>query len=247
MSMNPGRDGQAGGVDLAAVRLERADRRDAAVLHADVGHAALRARAVVDRAAADDDVEAHARRRPAVRDHDAVSLARRLDAHLPVEHVLEHERRIALERRAAAAAARGDVVEDVALAQLQRLHRHRRDGALAVGRPDRVRRRRSRLPALDPVGRVEAPVGADGQHRLVGQQLVRALEGETAAEAPGAARVGDEPVAVHPQRQVALDQLHRLVREVGERVRHALEAVSGGPRAPAADEHLREHEGLPAL
>ena len=57
----PRRDGQAGGVDLASVRLERADRGDAAVLHADVGDAALRARAVVDRAAADDDVEAHAR------------------------------------------------------------------------------------------------------------------------------------------------------------------------------------------
>ena len=55
----PRRDGQARRVHLCPVRLERADRRDAAVLHADVGHTALGARAVVDHAAADDEVEAH--------------------------------------------------------------------------------------------------------------------------------------------------------------------------------------------
>ena len=55
----PGRDGETGGVELAAVRVERADRGDAAVDHAHVGCAALRAGAVVDGAAADDEVEAH--------------------------------------------------------------------------------------------------------------------------------------------------------------------------------------------
>jgi hypothetical protein len=57
----PGRDGQTGCVDLVAVGLERADRRDAAVLDADVGDAALGTRAVEDGAAADDEVEAQMR------------------------------------------------------------------------------------------------------------------------------------------------------------------------------------------
>ena len=57
----PRRDREPGRVDRSAARLERADRGDAAVLHADVGDATLGARAVVDRAAADHDVEAHAR------------------------------------------------------------------------------------------------------------------------------------------------------------------------------------------
>ena len=92
-----------------------------------------------------------------------------------------------------------------------------------------------------------APVGAHRQHRLVGQQLERALVGEPAAEAARPARVGDERVAVHPQRQVALDELDRLVREVRERVRDALEAVALRPRSPAADEHLRQDERLAVL
>ncbi len=54
-------NGQAGRVDVLPTRLERADDRDPAILHADVGHTALGTGAVVDRAAADDEVEAHAR------------------------------------------------------------------------------------------------------------------------------------------------------------------------------------------
>ena len=61
MSMNPGATARPAASISLPVRLERADRRDAAVLDADVGDATLRARAVVDGAAADDEVEAHAR------------------------------------------------------------------------------------------------------------------------------------------------------------------------------------------
>ena len=75
-------------------------------------------------------------------------------------------------RSKANAAARRDMVEDVAAAQLQRLHRHRRDRTVAGGRSDRVRGRPAGLAAVDPVGGMRAAVGADGEHGLVRQQLV---------------------------------------------------------------------------
>ena len=65
---------------------------------------------------------------------------------------------------------------------------------------------------------------------------------EAAAEPPGAARVGDEPVRGHLERQVRLDQLDRLVREVRERVGDSLQAVLARPCAPGADDHLGHHE-----
>jgi hypothetical protein len=51
-------DSEAGSVELAAVRRERPDRRDETVLDADVGDTTLRAGAVVDGAAPNDEVEA---------------------------------------------------------------------------------------------------------------------------------------------------------------------------------------------
>ena len=83
-----------------------------------------------------------------------------------------------------------------------------------------------------------AAIGAERQRRLRREQLVLAHVGEPAALAAGAARVGYDAVALDPQRQVGLDQLDRLIAEVGERVRDALEAVEARARAPAADEHL---------
>ena len=58
-------------------------------------------------------------------DDDAVALAGRRGADLAVEDVLEHERRVALERRPEAAAAGRDVAEHVAAAQ--------RSAAIGIG------------------------------------------------------------------------------------------------------------------
>ena len=91
---------------------------------ADVGGARLGARAVDDDAVADREVDAHRLARssrvaldvdPAVGDHDAVALARGCDGDLAVEHVVEHGRRLALERIAEAAASGRGVREPVAL------------------------------------------------------------------------------------------------------------------------------------
>ena len=169
----------------------------------------------------------------AVDEHDAVALARGRHGDLAVEDVLEHGRRIALERVAEAAAAGRDVREAVALRELVGLHRHRRQLARLAARDDDVARRRARLAAVEAVGRMVAAVGADRQRRPGCQQLVLAHVGEPAALPPRAARVGHEPVALDPQRQVGLDQLDRLVAEVGERVRDALEPVAARRARPS--------------
>ena len=83
---------------------------------------------------------------------------------------------------------------------------------------------------------------------LVGEQLVLAHVGEPAALAPGAARVGHEPVAVDPQRQVGLDQLDRLV---ATRFASGFETPSS-PSRPARAPQLPtitsvEHERLAVL
>ena len=96
------------------------------VVDPDVGSNRLGPGAVDDEAVADREVDAHRGRRAArrgldvdasVRDHDAVALARRGDRHLPVQDVGENGGRVALERRAEAAAPGGDVREAVALVE----------------------------------------------------------------------------------------------------------------------------------
>ena len=118
------------------------------------------------------------------------------------------------------------------------MHRHRRQLTCLAARDDDVARRCPRLAAVEAVGRVVAAIGAERQRRLRREQLVLAHVREPAALAARAARVGYDPVALDSQRQVGLDQLDRLVAEVGEWVRDALEAVEARARAPAADEHL---------
>src|SRR5207247_542139 len=73
------------------------------------------------------------------------------------------------------------------------------------------------------------------------------FEPETAAEAPGAARVDPQPRAGDAQREI---HLHRLDRDV-HAVRHVrlydVDAVLVGPRAHAAGGELARHERLPAF
>ena len=81
---------------------------------------------------------------------------------------------------------------------------------------------------------MEATVGANRQRRALRANPVLALVGEPAAVLSRATGVAYEPVPQHLERQVALEQLDRLVREVGERVLDPLEAddVARGPQAP---------------
>ena len=58
---------------------------------------------------------------------------------------------------------------------------------------------------------------------------------ETGISGISAARVTS---AADAERLVRLQQLHRLVAEVGERIRHSLEPVQRRARPPAADDHL---------
>ena len=178
---------------------------------------------------------------------DPVELPRGVDGHLPGQDVLEHGRRIAHERGAEASAARRPVTEAVAAVKRQRRHRHRRDIALDPVDDGRVPGRSARQAALEAVGRVETAVRPDRQGRALGPDAVLALVREPAATLPGAAGVGDESVLDDLERQVALEQLDRLVRQVGERVRDSLEPVAGRAGAPGADDDLRRPEGPTVL
>src|SRR3954452_12983694 len=90
-------------------------------------------------------------------------------------------------------------------------------------------------------------IGAEGQRRPGGEQLVLAHVGESAALAARPAGVRHDAVALDAQRQGGVDQLAGLVAEVRERVRDPLEPVEVRARSPAADEHLGGAEGLAVL
>ncbi len=253
-----GRDDLAGGVDLPVAPRRRprpgAMRPSTIPTSAGTGSAA---RAVDDEAVADREVDAHRAPRAcavaststrAVGDHDAVALARGGDRHLAVEDVVEDGGGVALERRAEAAAAGGDVREAVALDERERLHRHRRQLAASPARDDDVARRRPGLAALEAVGRMVAAVGADRQRRPAREHAgTRARRRARRAAARPRRSPATSAVALDPQREVGLEQLDGLVAEVRERVRDALEAVACRPRPPRADEHLGRPERPPLL
>ena len=88
------------------------------------------------------------------------------------------------------------------------------------------------------------PVGAHLQRRVRHERPPRALDREPAAEQARPAAVGNEPVALDPDRELRLGHLDRDVRRRRRRVAEPVVAVGGRPRAPGADDELEVDERL---
>src|SRR5437588_10949413 len=115
-------------------------------------------------------------------DHNAVALFCRLPRYLFLANIVEHQFGFTRECGPEATADRGDMAEDIALAQRDRCHRHGRKLAL-VRRfgIEHVLRRPARLAARKPIGRMIAAVGAHRALRLIGEHPIGTAECEPAA------------------------------------------------------------------
>ena len=93
---------------------------------------------------------------------------------------------------------------------------------------------------------MDLPVGADVDGRVGHERAPDALDREPAAVAAGAARVGDEAVALDHDRPVALGELDRDVRHARARVREPVVPVGDRAAAPRPDDELAVDERLAA-
>src|SRR5262249_2827840 len=154
------------------------------------------------------------------------ALSRRMMRHLTLTHILEHELRLAIKGCTEASATRRDMLKQVALAQRDRRHWHRRQLALgSLAWVEHVERAPTRLASAKPVGGVISAVGTHRALRIVGKQPISAAECKPAALLAGPAGVRHKAVFDDLQGQLRLDEFNWVVREVRGRVGDALDPV----------------------
>src|SRR5262249_24813163 len=166
------------------------------------------------------------------RQHDAERCDRQRRRYLPVQHVGEHSRGVAIQRVAVAGAAR-DVLPEL-VTRVKDDHLLGQELLAGAVRSHDVRVcAGARRPAFETPGRRAEALAAMGDHD-VGRRLEHLLEAEATAEAPGAARVYPQPRAPDAQREVHLDRLDGDVHAVRDVGLDDVDTILVGARAHAA-------------
>ncbi len=178
----------------------------------------------------------------AVDKRHAVEPPRGIGGHEAARHVLGHMLWRTIEGMAVAAAAAGLDPQHVTVPEHIAV-RQRRQLALVVGAGiDQDAATAARHAAVDAPRRVFDAIDADGQHGLLGQDIVLAHDAAAAAIPPCAAGVDEDAVGAQPYRIAGLQELDGVVL-----LRHEIDGVGAigvGPGAPADADAVGHQEGL---
>src|SRR3984893_2738221 len=178
----------------------------------------------------------------AVRHDDAIVLAGGVDADEAAQYVLEHFLPGAVERMAIAAAAAGRDPQHVAALDPVAVGERRDDTLVGGAGIDHDASGPAGHAAGDAPRWIFHAVDADGDHGLLGQDVVLAHDAAAAAKFPGAARILDDRVGARPHRIADFQELDGVVL-----LRHEIDgvdAVGVGPRAIADADAVGQQERL---